>query len=235
MRKRYIRLDDSCPKRDIRKWDKIEKMLDYYNVKPLVGIIPDCQDSDFEQYQEDKEYWSKKINEYKEKGWILAMHGYQHIFHTKNGGINPVNPRSEFAGVPIEEQRKMIKNAVSILKRHGIEATVFFAPAHTFDKNTLEALIYESNIRIISDTPATDSYESENFTFIPQQSGKVRWLPFKTITFCYHPNKMRDKDFIELEKYLKKGYINNFEITYSNRRLNLIDRILMKLYYLRHK
>ena len=35
-----IRLDDACPTMDVVKWDKIEKMLDKYHIKPMVGIVP---------------------------------------------------------------------------------------------------------------------------------------------------------------------------------------------------
>lgn len=94
------------------------------------------------------------------------------------------------------------------MEKNGINPKIFFAPAHTFDRNTLLALKNKSNIRIISDTIAYDKYEDEGITFIPQQSGRVRKLPFKTVTFCYHPNLMRDKDFFELENFLKKIELN---------------------------
>lgn len=37
------------------------------------------------------------------------------------------------------------------MNSHGIDPTVWIAPAHSFDKNTLIALKLETNIRIISD------------------------------------------------------------------------------------
>jgi predicted deacetylase len=87
------------------------------------------------------------------------------------------------------------------MREHGIDPKVFFAPAHTFDNNTLIALKECSNIRIISDTIANDVYSQFGFTFVPQQSGRVRKLPFKTVTFCYHPNVMNDDEFVRLEKF----------------------------------
>lgn len=44
MAKYILRLDDACEKRDIEKWDLMEQLLDQYNIKPLVGIIPHCED-----------------------------------------------------------------------------------------------------------------------------------------------------------------------------------------------
>ena len=78
------------------------------------------------------------------------------------------------------------------MREHGIDPKVFFAPAHTFDNNTLIALKECSNIRIISDTIANDIYTKYGFTFVPQQAGRVRKQPFRTVTFCYHPNTMND-------------------------------------------
>ena len=235
MKKIFIRLDDACPKRDITKWDRMEFLLDKYSIKPLVGIIPDCRDQNMNCYEEDKSFWTRYIPKWQKKGWILAMHGYQHVFNTKEGGINPVNKMSEFAGLPIEKQKEMLREGISILRNHGINPDIFFAPAHTFDRNTLLALKSETNVSAISDTPANDTYYYHGFTFIPQQSGYVRNLPFRTITFCYHPNTMKDRDFATLENYITKRNISNFEKIETNRTLSLFDRCLMCIYYSMHK
>lgn len=235
MKKMFIRLDDACPNRDIDKWDRMEILLDRYGIKPLVGIIPDCKDPDMDKYGEDEDFWSIRIPAWKEKEWTLALHGYQHIFNTDHAGINPVNNRSEFAGLSYDVQREKIRRGYELLKEHGITPLVFIAPAHTFDENTLNVLYKETPIRVISDTIANDVYFKDRFLFIPQQSGKVRRLPFKTITFCYHPNLMEDKDFLELEVFLKSRRINSFEIPKTKRKLCIIDYLLMKMYFLRHR
>lgn len=234
MTKYFIRLDDACPKRDIEKWNRMEVLLDKYNIKPLVGIIPNCKDPEMEKYSIDNSFWTKLVPAWQNKKWTLAMHGFEHIYVTKEGGINPVNNRSEFAGLPYEEQVKKINQGYTILKQHGIEPKIFFAPAHTFDENTLKALKNKTDIRFISDTPANDCYLKKDFIFIPQQSGMVRKLPFKTVTFCYHPNTMEDIDFVRLEIFIKKHTILNFKLITTNRKLSLYDKLLMKLYYWRH-
>ena len=114
-------------------------------------------------------------------------------------------------------------------------ATGISTPAHTYDLNTLEALKLESDIRVISDTPANDCYFDNGFVFIPQQAGHVRRLPFKTITFCYHPNIMNEKDFYLLENYLKKHTISSYELIQTKRHISLYDILLMKIYYWRHR
>ena len=235
MKKLILRLDDACPKRDIEKWNRIEALLDAYGVKPLVGVIPHCKDPSFDKYPEDLDFWNKRVQNWKKKGWVLAMHGYEHVFHTKDTGINPVNNYSEFAGLSIDVQRDKIRKAINILKTHNIEPQVFFAPAHSFDKNTLEALKKESSIRVISDVPANKSFSRYGMTFVPQQSGKVRALPFAVQTFCYHPNNMNEDAFIELESFLKSHVFSEFPLKQVKRRLSVYDLILMKIYYWKHR
>lgn len=235
MKKYLIRLDDACPKRDIEKWDRMESLLDKYSVRPLVGIIPDCKDPSFEHYAFDEKFWIDRIANWKQKGWTFALHGFEHVFHTKDAGINPVNKYSEFSGLSLEEQCKKIRKGGQILREYGIEPHVFFAPAHSFDKNTIEALKQESNIRIISDVPANKTFAKYGMTFVPQQSGKVRELPFSVQTFCYHPNIMKDADFDELESFLQKHKFSDFPLERTTRKLSLYDLILMKIYYWRHR
>ncbi|WP_311516628.1 DUF2334 domain-containing protein [uncultured Anaerococcus sp.] len=231
-----LRLDDACEKRKIESWNRIESILDKYKIRPLVGVIPNCEDPSMDDYEFDYDY-ENRLKSWVKKGWTIALHGYNHVYSTKSGGINPVNFRSEFAGEPLEVQKEKIREGLRILKGYGIKPKVFFAPSHTFDEKTLVALLEESDIRIISDTIAYDSYTNYGFTFVPQQTGKVRSLPFKKVTFCYHPNTMRDKDFEELEEFIfknSKKFID-FPTNTVTRRFNLIDWILKKLYFLRRK
>lgn len=230
----FIRLDDACPKRDVQKWDQMESLLDKYHIKPLVGVIPNCQDPQMKHYAEDTEFWSHRIPAWQAKGWTLALHGFEHCYFTKEGGINPVNKRSEFAGLPYEEQAYKIRQGYALLKQQGITPQVFFAPAHTFDEDTLKALQTETDIRFISDTPANDAYVRRGFTFIPQQAGAVRPLPFKVVTFCYHPNTMKTADFEKLENFIKTHTISDFRLITTKRSLSLYDKLLMQLYYWRH-
>lgn len=231
-----LRLDDASDYMDVEKWSRMEELLDKYQIKPLVGVIPDNQDPALvDVYEQDPLFW-EKANRWKEKGWELALHGSNHKYITEEGGMNPVNKRSEFAGVPLDEQRKKIRIGIEIFREHGIEPQIFFAPSHTFDENTLEALKRESDIRIISDTVANDVYYQNGFYFIPQQSGRVRKLPFKVCTFCYHPNGMENGDFDKLEKFLK-NYRLNFSSTTNlilrKRKLSVVDLILRKAYFMR--
>lgn len=238
MNQYYLRLDDASDYMNLMKWRRLEELLDKYGVKPIFGIIPkNADESLVSTYERNPNFWSL-VHSWMEKGWIPAMHGYEHRYLTKDGGINPVNKRSEFAGLSYGEQAEKIRRGYKILLEHGIKPEIFFAPSHTFDENTLEAIKNETPIRVISDTIAWDVYKKGDFWFIPQQSGSVRKLPFKTVTFCYHPNTMTDIGFSRLEKYLFTSGISNISVLSikdSERGFSIIDRLLGKLYYSLHK
>ena len=231
-----IRLDDAADRMDCKKWDRMEALLDKYDIKPLVGVIPNCKDEMMNIYDRDPIFWNR-VHRWGAKGWTIALHGYEHVYCTTDGGINPVNKRSEFAGLSLEQQKYKIKKGLEIFRRNEVEPKVFFAPSHTFDLNTIEALKQESNIRIISDTIANKPYSQYDMTFVPQQSGKVRKLPFKVVTFCYHPNMMEEQEFIYLESFLKKynKLFTSFPIFKQTKRKSLLDLALNKLYFSRRK
>ena len=231
----YIRLDDACERRNVKNWDRMEKLLDRHKIAPLVGIIPRCGDPEMAAYPADESFWEKTVPCWAGKGWVLGLHGFDHVYITKEGGLNPVQKRSEFAGVPLEEQKRKIAGGVKLFREKGYEPTVFFAPSHTFDKNTLAALRECSEIRIVSDTIADRPYTRDGFTFIPQQSGVVRRLPFNTVTFCYHPNMMRDADFERLDAFLteNRALFDNFEAVQTDRKISLYDLALRKIYFLK--
>lgn len=232
-----IRLDDASNYMNHDNWDRMELLLNKYNIKPIVGIIPNNKDIELLNYSNDSKFW-EKAKKWEKKGWIIAMHGYEHLYLTKNGGINPIQYRSEFAGLSLEIQKEKIKKGYAILKEKGLNPTVFFAPSHTFDNNTIRALKEETDIRIISDTIANDIYFKDGFYFIPQQSGTVRKLPFKIVTFCYHPNTMDSDDFVKLERFIKDNnnkFINFYDITLVKRKLNLYDKLLKKMYFVKRR
>lgn len=230
-----MRLDDAAVRMNTKNWDAMERLLDEYNIKSLVGVIPHCEDQEMLQYQPDDSFWDR-VHLWEKKGWTIALHGYNHIYCTDEGGINPVNRKSEFAGLTLEEQKTKIRLGIEVFRQHGIETNVFFAPAHTFDENTIEALKAESNIRIISDTIANKPYQKYGMTFVPQQSGNVRRLPFEVVTFCYHPNTMKDPDYKKLEEFLSKfgtKFVDFGDVCNTKRKYTVIDWILKKMYFVR--
>ena len=71
-------------------------------------------------------------------------------------------------------------------------------------------------------------------TFVPQQCGSPRRLPFSVSTFCLHPNTMKEKDFEFLEKFLEKNgdKFVGFPCGNVERKRSLLDIALNELYFI---
>ncbi len=139
MNKILIRFDDICPTMNYTQWQRAVELLDKYGARPLLGIVPDCQDPDLLLEQSHTDFWDY-LKKLQARGWALAMHGYQHRFDTEGKGLVNGVRKSEFAGHPYQVQYDKIKKGKAILESHGIFTDIFFAPAHSYDENTLKAL-----------------------------------------------------------------------------------------------
>lgn len=237
--KYLVRLDDACPTMDRNKWKKMEAILNKYNIKPMVGIIPNNSDSALEIEAADHLFWTKALD-WQKKNWTIALHGYDHVYLTNEGGVNLVHKRSEFAGVSLEIQEQKIEKGIRILKENKIEAKYFFAPSHTFDENTITALRNKSDIRRISDTISAYPYKKDDFVFYPQQLGYFREIKLPGYwTFCFHPNSMGNDDFNTVDLFIEKNkrkFISFDDIEVKN--LNdksLFGKMLSFLYFLKRK
>ncbi len=241
MNKYLIRLDDACPTMDAQKWSRIEDILNRGGVKPMVGIIPANKNPKQQLNDADSEFWNK-VNNWEKKGWTIALHGYDHCFISEAGisGLNPLRKRSEFAGVSLEQQKEKIRKGVAEFRTHGIDPNYFFAPAHTYDENTLQALREESNIRIISDTIATKPYRKGDFIFIPQLGGHCAEMILPGVwTFCLHPSVMTEENFIATERFLEahqNEMIGFDELELTNLKdKSLLSRLLSWTYFTRRR
>lgn len=242
-----LRIDDACPTMDKDKWERIETILDRFNIKPIVAVIPDNNDPEMKIDDSDSNFWNK-VKKWEQKGWFIGLHGYDHLYITKNSGIIPINKQSEFAGVDIEIQRMKIREAVKIFDSYGINPNVWIAPSHAFDKDTMRVLKEETNIRIISDGIAFYPYFEDGFFWIPQQNWHLSEKKEGVWTSCYHPNYMNEEDFIELEFFIQKHKhdfvpdIYSLLKKYKSRRRSFKDRIffiyffsIFKLYKIKDK
>lgn len=230
-----VRLDDACPTMDKKKWHRIETILDNHAIKPMVGVVPLNEDPELMIDDADENFW-KNVLQWEEKGWTIALHGCNHVYATRSGGINPVHKRSEFAGQPLAVQKQKVRIAIEFLNGKKINPESFFAPSHTFDLNTLVALKEESDIRFISDTISFHPYKFNDFYFIPQQFGRFRNIKIPGYwTFCFHPNDMGDASILSFEHFIKSNQtkfisFHSKEIKF-NEKISLIDKLYRRAYF----
>jgi len=227
--KYILRLDDACPTMNNKRWTIIEKLCDKYNIKPIVAVVPNNEDEFLKKDKYDKNFW-EKVQQWQNRGWHVALHGYDHVYVTKEAGLVPFNNDSEFAGLSVEEQRIKIKQGLEIFQHNGIQTKIWVAPSHSFDKNTLKAL-ENTSIKIISDGIGIKPFEKYSFNWIPQQVWHFRKMFFGIWTCCFHPNEMTEMEFVDLENFLKNNkekFINIDELEYKK---NSIFNMAFSLIY----
>jgi hypothetical protein len=190
-RKILFRFDDICPTMNWNLWDKVEEILDKYEIKPLLGVIPDCKDTELTIMPAKSDFWIWLSNKQKE-GYTIAMHGCNHIFSSNSRGILTTRKGSEFAGLSYEEQLKKIKKGKDILESHGIHTNIFFAPGHSYDENTIKALKV-CGFKYISDGKSSKAYVWHDITFLPcRNSGALMRAGEKYSTSIYHVHEWTD-------------------------------------------
>ncbi|NNM67697.1 MAG: DUF2334 domain-containing protein, partial [Spirochaetales bacterium] len=198
-----LRMDDACPWMDHKSWDRLEAIFDKYNVKPVVAVVPQCEDPELKVAEEDPEFWNKVLR-WQSKGWTIALHGCNHVYIGKSRGLVPLNARTEFAGVAEETQRLKIREGYRALRERGVNPSVWIAPAHTFDKTTLRVLQEETRIRVVSDGLSQRPFQRYQMTWVPQQLWWPRPVPPGVWTVCLHPSSMSPDMPGRLEAFLEK-------------------------------
>jgi predicted deacetylase len=231
--KYIIRLDDACPTMNHKHWNRMENILDKYNINPMVAVIPNNKDKKLMVNAIKENFW-KSVKLWQNKKWEIALHGFEHKYVSKSAGLVPINSYSEFSGLELEKQCYKIKEGIRIFKEHDINCRLWIAPAHSFDENTIKALKKESDITIISDGIAFSPYYEYDMYWIPQQLWKPREMLFGTWTICYHPEEMKEKDFVRLENFLEKNHqkVTSVEkLKLSKRKKNIIEKIFERAYW----
>lgn len=201
-----IRMDDITPDMDWAKFMRFKTLCDLYQVKPLIGVVPDNMDEnlhiDNPLTAPAGDFW-RYLKELEKEGWCIAQHGVTHIYKTKKMGCFPLNRLSEFAGIAYEEQYTSLRRGRDILLAHDIKTDIFMAPAHSYDRNTIKALV-KLGFHRMTDGFGNCPYSRWGMTFYPisYRQGSV----LKNIgkdgytTFVVHTNTMNDKDFERYEQ-----------------------------------
>ena len=224
-----IRLDDIA---ENMNWDLMEKatnLFDEFGVKPVLGVIPNNEDPELLSYpKKEKDFW-EQVRIWEKKGWEIGMHGNSHKYdkycsktdYLKYGG------NTEFCGHTYKNQLDKIQLGLNKFKSKNINVRTFFAPNHTFDKNTLLAL-QACNINQVLDGYGLMPYEENGIKFIPQLFYKLVPLPFGIQTFQIHLNYFNKEDFDNLEKFVKNNSrkIITFEQAISKIKNNLHFKVI---------
>ena len=220
-----VRLDDACPTMDHDRWLELEAVLDKHGIRPLVAVVPNNRDPVLQIDPSDAGFW-ERVHRWQAKGWTIAMHGYEHVFHEidRQKLILPFYDRSEFAALNLAQQSAKIRASWQIFQAQGISPTVWIAPAHCFDSTTLLALKAETPIRIVSDGIACDQYFEDDFHWLPQQLWSFSNKSSGLWTVCLHPNSMNIRGIEEFNELLGDEAVRSRIVSVSDIKLQARKR-----------
>lgn len=197
-----FRLDDISPDMDWDKFNCVKSIFQKNSVMPLIGVVPENRDDTLHMQDCNEKFW-EEIEMLQECGWKVAQHGTYHQYTTGDSGILGINPFSEFAGLPYEEQRNILQTGKSILESNNVYTDIFMAPGHTFDKNTLKAL-KDCGFKTVTDGLYKRPYKYRGLLFLPCRLQGYR-VTKGVETICLHTNHMSEKDFRQLEDFCRKN------------------------------
>lgn len=200
-----IRLDDICPCMDHRKFQRAKSLFDQFDVRPLLGIVPENRDPELDVEDEYRNFWTDMLALHN-RGWSIAQHGCHHVYETDRSGILRIQRRSEFAGIPIQQQREKLLLGRALLRQHGVQTDTFMPPSHSFDRNTIAAL-QECGFRCVTDGFGVRPYVVGGITFVPQLFATPRtFLNCGLYTICLHLNSFAESDFERLHGFIRTRY-----------------------------
>ncbi|HWZ35841.1 MAG TPA: DUF2334 domain-containing protein [Mucilaginibacter sp.] len=201
-----IRLDDLCHNSNLEKWERFFNLFDQYDIKPIIAAIPANKDPKLMSCGPyNPNYW-ELLRRLQSLGYMIGMHGYDHLYVSKNSGIFKFNKRSEFAGLPISIQSKKLAAAARMFDDEKINVKIFIAPAHSLDYCTLRALKSVTRIKIISEGLLPFPYKRRGFNWLPVQQNEAELQGDGVWTFNYHPETCTDKAFLQLKKFIADNH-----------------------------
>jgi len=240
-----IRLDDIHDRMNHNRFNILCELLNKYNIKPILGVIPNNLDESLNIDKKDDFFWSKIKKLQNNNNYIISLHGYEHKYTNQNSGVMNINNYSEFSGLSYEEQNNKIVKALGIFKKYGIKTNMFMAPAHSFDKITIKVL-YQNGIINITDGFYLYPYFKDNIWYIPQQFWAFRDIKFSGVfTFCFHIDTFTDKEFNKFilngKEFLEKNnnkFVNILELDlsiYNSIKYKVLNNMFNFLYKIIYK
>lgn len=197
-----VRFDDICPTMAWATWARVEAALDRHGVRPILAVVPDNRDPGLQVDDADPRFWDL-VRAWQAKGWAIALHGHTHVYTTLEAGLVPLNRRSEFAGLPRDEQKAKLAAALAVFAREGVRADAWVAPAHSFDDVTIDVL-HEAGLRTISDgLHHRAAIDRRGMVWVPQQLWAFQPRRRGLWTVCNHVNSWTAKDLARFEEDLQ--------------------------------
>ena len=224
-----VRFDDICPTMNWALWTEIETVLDESGVKPILAVIPDNKDHGLVVNAPRSSFWDN-VRNWKDKGWAVGLHGYQHLYVTTQSGVLRLQDRSEFAGLSYDQQLTKLNRAIEIFRREGIEPDLWVAPSHSFDWTTVR-ILKELGLHTISDGLSRFPYRDSNgLLWVPQQLWRFRNVPAGVWTVCFHHNDWTNAQLAGFRAAIKRlrSHITNLahiSRVYADREMTFSDRI----------
>ena len=169
-----IRFDDINPRMNWIRFNQLKSIINKYNIKSILGVVPKCEDLSISNFPENKNYLND-LQKMKSEGDLIAQHGFTHINDSKNKGLYGNVIKSEFAGLDYSTQYERINKGKNILIKSQLWQPIFMAPFHSFDKTTI-LVLRNLGFQFITDGFSRCPYEQNGIKFIPQFSS----LPLPT-------------------------------------------------------
>jgi predicted deacetylase len=195
-----LRIDDLCPTVHHRRWQRLAAAIREFNIRPILAVVPDNQDSALCSSPPDPAFWTQ-MREMQAAGAAIAIHGYRHQCVHQGKSILKFHNHTEFAGRSAEEQLEMLRAGLHMLRQEGLNPCLWVAPRHGFDWNTLAALRQEG-IGYLSDGIARRPFRRGGVVWIPQQI----WAPAERRkglwTICLHPKSATGSVAQDLRAFL---------------------------------
>jgi len=219
MRVHLFRIDDVCD--GMPNYELVLELIDVLNnagIKPLLGVVPNCKDLEISKITE---FAIEELKEFIKKGKVeIALHGLTHEKLTADGGILKRNNWGEFSGLSYEKQRDRIRAGIELIReRLDVSPHYFFAPAHSYDENTLRVLKEFKMVNV--DGISLFPYFQNDVLHIPQQVHSIKdknalRYPCGVFVFHYHPFSLRKELIHYTSNILEALNPSNFDEIVEN-------------------
>ena len=119
MVKYLMRFDDINSRQDWERFFNIKNLLEKYNIKSILGVVPNCLDEDLYSGKSFDGYYDY-LRSCKLYGDTIAQHGYSHVYDSNDKGFFGSCSKSEFAGHKLNQQLNRLEKGKKILEKEGL-------------------------------------------------------------------------------------------------------------------